>query len=196
MEGEVSNFQCFSRFQLHKDGKQLLPADLRMACYRAVLQSADEKVYEEMLNLYRATDLHEEKDRISRALGSISSVELLQKVIQFAMSEEVRAQDAVFVIASVAINPLGRDLTWTYFKENWKILLNQYQGGFLLTRLVKHLTENFASDEKAQEIETFFKTHDFPGTERTVQQSIETIKLNAAWLQRDLVKITEYLKNY
>jgi puromycin-sensitive aminopeptidase len=167
-----------------------------MACYRAVLQSADKDVYEEMLNLYRGTDLHEEKDRISRALGSISNVELLQRVIQFAMSEEVRAQDAVFVIASVAINPLGRDLSWTYFKENWKILLNQYQGGFLLTRLVKHLTENFASEERAQEIETFFKTHDFPGTERTVQQSIETIKLSTAWLQRDLVKITEYLKNY
>lgn len=181
---------------MHKEGKQSLPADLRMACYRAVLQSANNEVYEEMLNLYRATDLHEEKDRISRALGSISNVELLQKVIQFAMSDEVRAQDAVFVIASVAINPLGRDLSWTFFKENWKILLNQYQGGFLLTRLVKHLTENFASDEKAAEIENFFKAHDFPGTERTVQQSIETIKLNTAWLQRDLAKITEYLKNY
>lgn len=167
-----------------------------MACYRAVLQSATTEVYEEMLNLYRATDLHEEKDRISRALGSISSVELLQKVIQFAMSDEVRAQDAVFVIASVAINPLGRDLSWAFFKENWKILLNQYQGGFLLTRLVKHLTENFASEEKAQEVESFFKSHDFPGTERTVQQSIETIKLSAAWLHRDLEKITEYLEQY
>lgn len=167
-----------------------------MACYRAVLQSATKDVYEEMLNLYRTTDLHEEKDRISRALGSISNVELLKQVIQFAMSKEVRAQDSVFVIASVAINPLGRDLSWTFFKENWKILLNQYQGGFLLTRLVKHLTENFASKALAQEIETFFKTHDFPGTERTVQQSIETIKLNTAWLQRDLAKITEYLKNY
>lgn len=167
-----------------------------MACYKAVLQSATKETYEEMLNLYRATDLHEEKDRISRALGSISNVGLLQQVIQFAMSEEVRAQDAVFVIASVAINPLGRDLSWTFFKENWKILLNQYQGGFLLTRLVKHLTENFASEDKAQEIENFFKTHDFPGTERTVQQSIETIKLSTAWLQRDLAKITEYLKNY
>ena len=185
-----------SRFYLHKEGKQTIPADLRMACYKAVLQSADKNTYEELLSLYRATDLHEEKDRISRALGSINNVELLQQVIQFAMSDEVRAQDAVFVIASVAINPLGRDLSWTFFKENWKILLNQYQGGFLLTRLVKHLTENFASEEKAQEIENFFKTHDFPGTERTVQQSIETIKLNAAWLQRDLVKITEYLKNY
>jgi len=184
------------RFYLHKEGKQTLPADLRMACYRAVLQSATKDVYEEMLNLYRATDLHEEKDRISRALGSINNVDLLHQVIQFAMSSEVRAQDAVFVIASVSINPLGRELSWTFFKENWKILLNQYQGGFLLTRLVKHLTENFASEEKASEIENFFKTHEFPGTERTVQQSIETIKLNAAWLQRDLAQITEYLKNY
>jgi puromycin-sensitive aminopeptidase len=181
---------------LHKEGKQTLPADLRMACYKAVLQSATEDVYEGMLELYRATDLHEEKDRISRALGSIDNVELLQKVIQFAMSDEVRAQDAVFVIASVSINPLGRDLSWTFFKENWNVLRNQYQGGFLLTRLVKHLTENFASEEKAIEVEEFFKTHDFPGTERTVQQSIETIKLSAAWLNRDLAAITEYLANY
>jgi puromycin-sensitive aminopeptidase len=184
------------RFYLHKEGKQTLPADLRMACYRAVLQQADEKVYEEMLNLYRSTDLHEEKDRISRALGSINDVTLLQKVIQFAMSEEVRAQDAVFVIASVAVNPTGRDTAWTFFKENWKILLNQYSGGFLLTRLVKHLTENFATEEKAVEIESFFKAHEFPGAERTVQQSIETIRLNAAWLNRDIGEIREYFKHY
>lgn len=149
-----------------------------------------------MLNLYRATDLHEEKDRISRALGSIRNVELLQQVIQFAMSKEVRAQDAVFVIASVAVNPLGRELSWAYFKENCKILMDQYKGGFLLTRLVKHLTENFATEDKAVEVENFFKTHDIPGTERTVQQSVETIRLSAAWLQRDLPAITEYLKNY
>lgn len=184
------------RFYLHKEGKQTLPADLRMACYRAVLQQADEKVYEDMLNLYRSTDLHEEKDRISRALGSISDAQLLQKVIQFAMSDEVRAQDSVFVIASVAVNPVGRDLSWAFFKENWKILLNQYSGGFLLTRLVKHLTENFASEDKAIEIETFFKDHEFPGAERTVQQSIETIRLSAAWLNRDIMEIREYFKEF
>lgn len=184
------------RFYLHKEGKQILPADLRMTCYKGVLQNADEKVYNEMLDLYRSTDLHEEKDRISRALGSIQNAALLQKVIQFAMSEEVRAQDAVFVIASVAVNPVGRDLSWNYFKENWKILLDQYSGGFLLTRLVKHVSENFASEEKALEVEKFFKSHEFPGAERTVQQSIESVRLNAAWLNRDIAEIREYLKNY
>lgn len=67
------------------------------------------------------------------------------------------------------------------------------KGGFLLARLVKYLTENFASEEKAQEVEKFFQENEFSGTERTVSQSVETIRLNAAWLQRDLPNITEYL---
>ena len=66
----------------------------------------------------------------------------------------------------------------------------------MLARLVKYLTENFASEERAQEIETFFKEHEFPGTERTVSQSVESVRLNAAWLQRDLIGVTEYLNAY
>lgn len=127
----------------------------------------------------------------------------------------MRKQDAVFGLVSVAVNPKGRDMTWQYFQDNSAKLLAQYevrlkseqapssfgisikciifQGGFLLARLVKHLTENFASEAKAQEVEAYFAANHFPGTERTVSQSIETIRLNAAWLERDLESITSYL---
>lgn len=102
-----------------------------------------------MLSLYRATDLHEEQDRISRALGCIGNVDLLRKVIDFAMSVsldfylilkfsfnklilfplkgEVRAQDSVFVIVAVAVNPKGRDMAWQFFKDKSQKLLEQYQ---------------------------------------------------------------------
>lgn len=63
----------------------------------------------------------------------------------------------------------------------------------MLARLIKYLTENFATEERAKEIEDYFAVHEFPGTERTISQSVETIRLSAAWLQRDLAKITEYL---
>lgn len=118
---------CFNRFELHASGAAILPADLRTTCYKAVLQDGDEHTFQKMLSLYRATDLHEEKDRISRALGTIRNVNVLKKVIDFAMSEEVRAQDSVFVIVAVAMNPKGRDMTWQFFKENSKKLLEQYQ---------------------------------------------------------------------
>lgn len=62
-----------------------------------------------------------------------------------------------------------------------------------MARLVKYLTENFATEERAQEVESYFKTREFPGTERTVSQSVETIRLNATWLHRDLPSVTEYL---
>jgi len=184
------------RFKLHSTGQTLLPADMRTPCYKAVMQNGDLATYEEMLRLYRASDLHEEKDRISRALGSFKDVEILKKVVEFALSKEVRAQDSVFVIVSVAMNPNGRDMTWEFFKSNSAKLLEQYEGGFLLARLVKYLTENFASEERAQEVEKYFQANIFQGTERTVSQSVETIRLNAAWLQRDLPSVTEFFNSH
>lgn len=63
-----------------------------------------------------------------------------------------------------------------------------------MPRLIKHSTENFASEEHAKEVERFFESHSFPGTERTVCQAVETIRLNAAWLDRDLESITDYFQ--
>lgn len=39
---------------------------------------------------------------------------------------DVRAQDAVFIVVAVAMNSRGRDMTWSYFKENWQKLSDQY----------------------------------------------------------------------
>lgn len=183
-------------FKLHQEGKQTLPADMRTSCYRAVLGTANQDVFEEFLNLYRSTDLREEKDRISQALGSVGNAVLLQKVIDFAMSDEVRNQDFVLEVASVAANPLGRDLTWEFTKKNWETLSDQFQSGFLLRRLVKAVTEDFATEQMATEIENFFKAYDVPSVERTLQQSIETIKINAKWLQRDTEGIRQFLKDF
>lgn len=95
---------------------------------------------------------------------------------------------------AVALTKNGRDLAWSFFKDNWKVLLDRYQGGFLLARLVKASTEHFSTLEMANEVEQFFKANKCPGTERTVQQSVESIRLNAAWLQRDEDNIRKFLK--
>ncbi|KAL1518164.1 hypothetical protein ABEB36_001830 [Hypothenemus hampei] len=182
-----------ARFKSHVAGTQILPADLRSACYKTVLRAGGTEEFETLLKLYRSSDLHEEKDRISRSLGVANDVELLTKVLEFAMSDEVRLQDKVFVIISVSLNAKGRDLAWDFFKNNWIIIKDQFSG-FLLTRLVKYLTENFTDDIKAAEVESFFESHSAPGTERTVQQSIETIRLNARWLERDRVAIGKFLE--
>lgn len=181
------------RFELHVTGKTPLDADMRSPVYRAVLSVGDAETYETMISLYRKTDFNEEKDRILSALGMIKDEALIAKVLKFAMSFEVKAQDTAFAIMSVAKTYKGRQMAWECFKQNWRRLLDCYGGGSLISRLVKCITENFVTEEHAQDVEQFFKEHPTPGTDRTVLQSIESIRLNAAWLARDKDSMREYL---
>ncbi|XP_069970729.1 puromycin-sensitive aminopeptidase isoform X1 [Penaeus vannamei] len=181
------------RLGAHVANTSTLPADLRSPVYKTVMSQADEKTFDQMLKLYREADLHEEKDRISRSLGATRDPNLIQRVLQFAISDEVRNQDTVFVIISVAMTAPGRSAAWAFFKKHHEDLVDRYEGGYLVTRLIKYITENFATEDMASEVEAFFQERQIPGTERTVQQSLETIRLNAAWLQRDQDAIKKYL---
>lgn len=74
------------RFAKHVETGTSLHADLRSACYKAVLRAGGIDEYNTLLKLYRSADLHEEKDRISRALGAAKDPELLKKALEFSVS--------------------------------------------------------------------------------------------------------------
>uniref|UniRef100_A0A674P9K5 Aminopeptidase n=1 Tax=Takifugu rubripes TaxID=31033 RepID=A0A674P9K5_TAKRU len=168
------------RFKDHVEGKQVLPADLRSPVYLTMLKHGDSSTLETMLKLHKQADMQEEKNRIERVLGAISAPDLIQKVLTFALSDEVRPQDTVSVIGGVAgSSKQGRKAAWKFVKDNWEELYNRYQGGFLISRLVK--------------VNIFFESHPAPSAERTVQQCCENILLNAAWLKRDADDIHHYL---
>ncbi|XP_040290867.1 puromycin-sensitive aminopeptidase [Bufo bufo] len=182
------------RFKDHVEGKNLLSADLRSPVYVTVLKHGDATTLDTMLKLHKQADMQEERNRIERVLGAISSPELIQKVLSFSLSEEVRSQDTVSVIGGVAgASKLGRKSAWTFVKENWEELHNRYQGGFLIARLIKLSVDGFASEKMAAEVKAFFDSHPAPSAERTVQQCCENILLNAAWLKRDADAMHQYL---
>uniref|UniRef100_A0A8C2WQG2 Aminopeptidase n=1 Tax=Cyclopterus lumpus TaxID=8103 RepID=A0A8C2WQG2_CYCLU len=168
------------RFRDHVEGKPVLPADLRSPVSQR--------------NLHKQADMQEEKNRIERVLGAISAPDLIQKVLSFALSEEVRPQDTVSVIGGVAgSSKQGRKAAWKFVKDNWEELYNRYQGGFLISRLIKLTVDGFAVDKMAAEVKSFFESHPAPSAERTVQQCCENINLNVAWLKRDADDISQYL---
>lgn len=172
----------------------LLSADLRSPVYLTVLKHGDATTLETMLKLHNQADLQEEKVRIERLLGAILHPDLFQKVLTFAMSEEVRPQDTVFVLGGVSSGSLlGRRAAWKFLKDNWEELYNRYQGGFLISRLIKLTVDGFTGDKMAADVKSFFETHPAPAAERTIQQSCENILLNGAWLKRDAEAIQQYL---
>jgi len=182
------------KFQAHVDGSQAIAADLRSAVYCIVSRNGNEQTFDELVKLYETTTHMEEQNRLVRVLGYSKDPELIQKALDFCLSDKVRSADTVFAMAGCTSSLVGRQMTWKFIKENWDVLYKRYEGGFLLSRLIKVGTENFVTEEEERDVETFFQGHEVPAAERVIKQCVESIQLNKQWLARDGASIIAWLQ--
>ena len=184
----------FSGFRATGEG---LPPDLRFPVYRMVVESGHAEAYEKILDIFRETDLNEEKVRCLRALGYAQDTDLIERTLEFSLSSEVRPQDTIFVMAGVASNPRGQVAAWTFLRERWSEFQQRYgKGGFLIARLISSTLQNFTTEAEAQEVASFFQAHPAPAAERTIQQAVERIRSNGLWLDRDRQSIRKWLEDF
>jgi aminopeptidase N len=167
--------------------------DLRGVVYNLVAMNGSVQEYEAMLAMYKAAPTHEEQNRLLHALGSFDNKKLIARVLELALSKEVRLQDRNGIFNAVLSNPKGRMQAWEFMKKNWQRLIDEYgEGGHLLARLVKPLN-HFVAKKDADDIKKFFAKHKAPAGERTVEQVLEHIYSNHEWLKRDGKKIERFL---
>ena len=171
-----------------------LRPDLRGVALNLAAQEGNASTYESLWTLEKAATLSEEKTRALGALGRFKDPELLRDVLgRSIMPEHVRSQDTILVVSTVAANQYGRDLAWDFIKDNWDEMDRRYgKGGFAIMRLVS-ITGGFTTAARGDEVERFFDTHPAPSAARTVQQSLERIRLNVRWLERNSEAIGAWL---
>ncbi len=194
----LSNYASFGGQDVIKKAKDIfksgkVAADLRGMVYRVVAENGGEKEYKKFVNSYKNETLNEEKNRLGRALANFLDTKLLEKTLNFAMSKEVRLQDAPMIIAGVIANPYGRTLAWKYVQKNWKELNKRYpSSGHMLGRMLKPLSL-MNTEKEFKELKGFFKKHPAKGMQRTVEQILERVESNILWLENQKNKIEEYL---
>lgn len=185
--------ECRRRFEAHVDGAQSIAADLRSAVYSTVSRHGDEKTFDDLVKLYDASTHMEEKNRLVRALGYSSNEDTIKKALDFAISDKVRSSVTVIALVGCTSTLVGRRMTWDFIKSNWDELYKRYEGGFLLSRLIKISTENFVTKADEKDVKDFFSIREVPAAERVIKQSIESIQLNKQWLARDGASIIAWL---
>ena len=166
--------------------------DTRRVVLGLAAKHGDRSSYETMWDLRRRATLEEERTRLLYALTRFERSELLDQTLQRSLSDEVRVHETVAVIVGVGSNNRGRDMAWEFLKANWEELHRRYgDGGFALMRLVS-FTSRFASRQKLEDVESFFRANPAPAAERTVRQSLERVRLNIAWLDRNRSDLAEW----
>ena len=174
--------------------KKAIRADIRSVVYGIVACNGDVKEWEEFKNLYDKEALHEEKDRFARAMTMFKDKKIIVQTLKFALSSDVRSQDAPHLLASIWMNKSARDATWKFIQKNWPTILTRYgEGGHFLSKLLSPLGGH--TDKKdLLDAKKFFKTHPAPGATRTLEQAYERIASNAEWIEDDKKDIENWMK--
>jgi puromycin-sensitive aminopeptidase len=194
-EGYYGSEQIIAEVKRRFAEPEKLHPDIRGVVYDLVAENGGEKEHKKLMQMYMRETLHEERNRIGRALGKFHQPKLLQKSLEFFMSKNVREQDTPMFMAGACGNNFGRRQTWEFIQAQWPELLKRYgQGGHLLGRFIKPLAA-FTSEQDAKKIKQFFKTHAHPGADRVLAQTLEKIESNARWLKRDGASIGKFLES-
>ena len=185
--------QARERFVRYIEDPAAVRPDLRGVVLSLTGQTGDRATYDQLWKMEKETSLQEEKIRLLMALTRFSDLELLRETLERSLSSDVRIQDTISVVGGVASNPRGRDLAWTFIKDNWSEFDRRYgSGGFGLMRLVSTCS-SFTSQQWLNDVETFFVEHPTPAAERTIRQAIERIRLNIKWLERNREELATWL---
>jgi aminopeptidase N len=98
---------------------------------------------------------------------------LLQRTLDYAVSPDVRSQDALGVVTSVMQNPEGQKQAWDFILTHWDAV--QKVGGPFASGQVVGATSSFCDAHMREQVVDFFAAHKIEAAERTYRQAIERI---------------------
>jgi len=201
-EVQKNALERFERFaEDPAKNQKALPSDIKTSVIKIVLASTDDsKFYNKCMEMIDMAETTQEKKEIYLALGHARSDALKKKTLDWCTSGAVKKQDFFYPIASVSSSGKeGLDLTWDYLRENFERIVDMVRTASpsLLAAAVLYSCSGFATEDRAKEIEAFFKENEESAVQRIsrkVDQLVESTRANAKFL-KNIEKSEDFEKN-
>lgn len=172
--------------------------NLRGVFYSLVIRNGGQAEFDQVLGLYQKFTVPDQKLAALGALGSSKNPEVIRSALDLSKRDDiVRPQDCMYIFRTVGVNTAGRRMCWEFVQQNWKFFYDRYYRGSisLLSRVVSFSTQEFSKIVDADAVERFFADKDVTSIDRTVQQSLEKIRSNSAWLAVNKDNVAQWLAN-
>ena len=171
--------------------------NLRAIVYNIVMREGGSgDTFEALLEVFKKMKVPDQKLATLGALTASKDVSLVQRGLELSLKEEpIRPQDHIYLLGGAGRNPKGRRLCWEFVQKHWAMFHGRYGNGglALLSRVVSASTGGFAAEKDAAAVEGFFEKLDTSAIDRAVSQSVEGIRMHAAWLARNRESVSQFL---
>ncbi|HVE46487.1 MAG TPA: M1 family metallopeptidase [Acidimicrobiales bacterium] len=162
-------------------------ADVAAAVVTIVAVHGDEADYAVHLDRYKAAATPQEEVRYLYSLASFEDEALVKRTLDLAMGDEVRTQNAPFLISQLIANRRGGALAWAAVKEQWDELIERIPDK-LVDRMLEGVTA-LSVPEVAADVRSFLEAHPAPSRQRTVAQLLERLDIAVAFRRREAASL-------
>ncbi len=170
------------RFDKFLKNQHSLSADLQETVFILVAWNGNESTYKKFMSLYKKAKSQEQKLRFLGAMCSFQQKNLLLKTLEFTLGPNVRSQNIQMPIMRIAANLYGKEFLWGWLKKNWKKIVKKAGiGNPLLNRVVASIGQ-VVDAKQEKEIRKFFKANPLRGTEMTLEQTMERVRVSSKFL--------------
>jgi puromycin-sensitive aminopeptidase len=175
-------------------GKNHIDPDLRTTVFVTAARLGGEKVFNELLKLYKKTDSADEKLSVTAAITSFEQPEIHKKVLALIPTEVVKLQDVGYWLAYSLGNRHGKRGAWKWMQENWDWLKANLGTDLSFARTPVYAARSFFTSDLREEYIKFFEPKMEPMLERAYNQGLEIMDTAVEWHKRDSDSTHEWLR--
>ena len=155
--------------------------------------TGDHTRYEEFVDRFRKATTPQEERRYLFSLATFRAPELLERTLAKTLTDEIRTQDAPFLVSALLHNVYIRERAWEFVKTNWdrmdrlfpKSGLRRMCGGIV----------GLSTPELERDVRAFFHARKIDLGGKTLEQYLEQLHIAVLFQERNGEAIRKLLAN-
>ena len=147
--------------------------------------------YERLQHGFLAASTPQEQLRQLYALTEFDDEALILRTCEFALTDNVKTQNAPFVLRMAMANRRHGAAAWGFIKDNWEHANKEFPTN-TISRMVDSV-KLLTTPELVADVQMFFVEHPIPQAVKTLDQILERQGINAALLARDAASLRAHL---
>ena len=149
--------------------------------------------FEDLKSLHSKSQMASEKNSLEYAIGHAKEAKLIEKSIEFALSDSVRNCDQLYILSELAAtSPEGLESIWNLISSRIDFLKENYGGQFQLSSFFKGVLGRFSEEESISKVKQFFVQNPVENSKMAISQGLEKATLKVKWYERDLDDIKNF----
>jgi len=174
-----------------RDG-DAVEANVAAAVVRATAALASDADLDELIAGFREGKTPQEEQRYLYALADVREPGHMDRVLELAMTPEVRTQNAPFLIGACLANRDHGATAWDLVERRWDEMNERFPSNSIVRML--HGIRPIGDPDLAARIESFLADHPVPQAKQTLQQHLERMRVSVALRAREADRLAEHLR--